>query len=254
VGRTIDLNCDMGESFGPWKMGSDAEVMPHITSANVACGAHAGDPNVMAATVALARHHGVAVGAHPGFPDLQGFGRRAMHFSADEIVNLVLYQLGALWAMARAAGVELHHVKPHGALYNMACADAVVARPIVKAVRAFSPALAVYCLPASRLEEEALNEGLTTIPEGFVDRAYEPFGSLVDRHKPGAVASEPSFATRQALQLASGSVTCADGATLRLQVRTLCVHGDTPGAAQIARDVRAALIEAGYHVSSTLNG
>src|SRR5438874_2375935 len=190
MGRSIDLNCDMGESFGPWKMGSDAEVMPHITSANIARGAHAGDPNVMAATVALARQHGVAIGAHPGFPDLQGFGRREIRFSADEILNMVLYQIGALWAIARAAGVELHHVKPHGALYNMACVDAAMARPIVQAVRAFSPALAVYCLPASRLEEEALQEGLIAIPEGFVDRAYEPNGSLVDRNRPGAVASE----------------------------------------------------------------
>jgi len=253
MGRSIDLNCDMGESFGPWKMGSDAEVMPHITSANIACGAHAGDPNVMAATVALARQHGVAIGAHPGFPDLQGFGRREIRFSADEILNMVLYQIGALWAIARAAGVELHHVKPHGALYNMACVDAAMARPIVQAVRAFSPALAVYCLPASRLEEEALQEGLIAIPEGFVDRAYEPNGSLVGRNKAGAVASEPSFATRQALQLASGSVTCADGTLLSLRVRTLCMHGDTPGAVQIARDVHAALVEVGYHVSSALN-
>jgi UPF0271 protein len=250
----MDLNCDMGESFGLWKVGQDDEVMPHITSANVACGGHAGDPGVMAHTVALAKRHGVAVGAHPGFADLQGFGRRRMALSGDEIANLVLYQLGALWAFVRAEGMELHHVKPHGALYNMACAEASIARPIVEAVRRLSAELPVYCLPGSALEREALECGLTAVPEGFADRAYEPNGSLADRSKPGSVASDPGSAAARAIQLAQGSVTCVDGSTLRLSVATICIHGDTRGAAQNAAAVRNALTEAGFRVSSALDG
>jgi UPF0271 protein len=253
MGRTIDLNCDMGESFGPWTMGADAEVMPHITSANVACGAHAGDPNVMAATVALARLHRVVVGAHPGFPDLQGFGRRPIRLSGAELQNIILYQLGALWAMLRSENMEMHHVKPHGALYNMACADAGVAREVVQAVRRFSISLAIYCLPSSALEQEARSAGMNAVPEGFVDRAYEPNGSLVDRSKAGAVASDLSRAAHQALQLAAGSVVCVDGSKLDLTVRTLCVHGDTPGAPQIAEAVHHALADSGYRVSSALD-
>jgi UPF0271 protein len=249
----IDLNCDMGESFGPWKMGQDEEVLPHVTSANVACGAHAGDPSVMAQTVALARKFGVAVGAHPGFPDLQGFGRRRMTLSGLEIYGLVLYQIGALWGFVRAEGLELHHVKPHGALYNMACADAAVARPIVDAVRSFSRELPIYCLPGSELERGAREQGLAAVPEGFADRAYEPNGSLADRSKPGAVAADHAVAAARAVQLAHGSVTCLDGSTLTLHVRTICIHGDTPGAAQNAAAVRRALTESGFTVSAALD-
>lgn len=252
--RTIDLNCDTGESFGLWKMGQDDEVMPFITSANVACGLHASDPNVMAATVRLARQYNVAVGAHPGFPDLQGFGRRAMRLASHEIYNMTLYQIGALWAIARAEGVELSHVKPHGALYNMAARDVSVARPIAEAVASFSRTLLLYCLPGSVMEDEARQLGLTPIKEGFADRGYEPNGSLVDRHLPGAVASNPSQAVVQALQLAAGSVTCYDGSVLPLQVDTLCVHGDTPGAPQIVQAVAAALRQAGYTVASPPHG
>ena len=243
----------MGESFGQWKMGQDAELMPHISSANIACGAHAGDPNVMAATVALAGRYGVAVGAHPGFADLQGFGRRALQMSTEELRNLVLYQLGALWAFARAEGVDLHHIKPHGALYNMACADPVVARPIVAAVAEFSKNLAIYCLPSSFLEQEALARGLKAVPEGFADRAYQPNGALADRKSAGAVTSDPRIAAARALELASGSVTCVDGSTLKLVVRTICIHGDTPGAPEIAAAVRAALTEQGFQISSSLD-
>jgi len=252
--RSIDINCDMGESFGPWKMGRDDEIMPYISSANIACGAHAGDPNVMAATVALARQHGVVVGAHPGFSDLQGFGRRAYHMSSAELRNLVLYQLGALWAVARAEGLDLHHVKPHGALYNMACADIEIARPIVEAVGQFSKSLAIYCLPSSFLEAETLFYGLEAVPEGFADRAYQPNGSLADRGVPNAVTSDPVLAAARAQQLALGSVTCFDGSTIKLSVRTICVHGDTPGAPEIAAAVRSALIKQGLEISSSLDG
>jgi len=252
--KSIDLNCDMGESFGLWKLGQDEEVMSHITSANVACGGHAGDPSVMARTVALAKQHGVAVGAHPGFADLQGFGRRRIDLSDGEITNLILYQVGALWAFLRAERMDMHHIKPHGALYNMACADAKIAWPIVEGVRRFSAEVSIYCLPGSALESCARERGLVAVREGFADRAYEPNGLLADRSKTGAVASEPSTAAVRALQLASGSVTCLDGSTLRLSVRTICIHGDSPGAAQNALAVRRALEYAGYEVSASLDG
>jgi UPF0271 protein len=249
----IDLNCDMGESYGAWKIGDDAGIMPHVTSANIACGAHAGDPSVMLATVALAKAHDVAIGAHPGFPDLPGFGRRPMALTADEIYAVVLTQLGAIAAIARASGAELHHVKPHGALYNLACADFSVAVPVVRAVRHFSQGLAIYCLPSSFLYAETESNGLFAVAEGFADRAYEPNGSLADRKLAEAVKRDPHAAAEQALQLANGTVLCRDGTVLPLSVDTLCIHGDTPGAAEIAREVRAALLEAGFQITSALN-
>lgn len=246
----LDLNCDMGESFGIWRLGQDEQVMPHITSANVACGMHGGDPSVMQATVALAKKHGVSVGAHPSYPDLQGFGRRPMHLKPDEIRAYVLYQIGALWAIARSKGVDLAHVKPHGALYNVAAKDRSVADPVAKAIADFSHELSLYCLPDSALASAGEEYGLKVVPEGFVDRGYEPNGSLVDRNMAGAVASEPSQAVKQALLLAKGTVICRDGSTLHLSVSTLCVHGDTPGAPEIAHEVNAALTLAGYQLSA----
>jgi 5-oxoprolinase (ATP-hydrolysing) subunit A len=248
--KQIDLNCDMGESFGAWRMGRDEEVMPHITSANVACGLHAGDPSVMMATVKLAKECGVSVGAHPSFPDLQGFGRRVMRMTAEEIRGFVLYQIGALWAVARAAGMDIAHVKPHGALYNMAAKDRSVAQPIAEAVADFSRELSLYCLPSSELEAAGIECGLTIIAEGFVDRGYEPNGSLVDRNEAGAVAADATQAVRQALMLARGEVMCRDGSLLKLEVGTLCVHGDTPGAPEIAREVKAALRAKGYTLAA----
>jgi UPF0271 protein len=244
--KQIDINCDMGESYGVWRLGRDQEVMPHITSANVACGFHAGDPSVMLATVKLAQQFGVSVGAHPSFPDLQGFGRRAMELSADEIRGCVLYQLGALWAVARSVGVELRHVKPHGALYNVASKEHAVAGPIAEAVAAFSRELALFCLPSSQLELAGRESGLITVPEGFVERAYEPNGTLVDRRKPGATLADIGAAAQQALMLASGSVTCHDGSTLALSVSTLCIHGDNPDAPEIAQAVRSTLLAHGF--------
>jgi 5-oxoprolinase (ATP-hydrolysing) subunit A len=252
--KTIDLNCDMGESFGLWHIGQDTDVIPHITTANVACGAHAGDPNVMLSTVRLAKQHGVAVGAHPGFPDLQGFGRRPMRLSPEEIEATVLYQIGALWAIARSEGVKLSHVKPHGALYNMAASDSKMATAIARAVSRFSRELLFYCLPGSESEASAVEHGLTVMREGFVDRAYEPNGSLVDRSIPGAVPQDPSLAAHQALELADGRVRCRDGSLLELRVETLCLHGDTPGAPQIAQAVRSALVQSGYQVKAPAYG
>jgi UPF0271 protein len=243
----------MGESYGAWKIGDDAGIMPYVTSANIACGGHAGDPNVMTATVALAKAHGVAIGAHPGFPDLPGFGRRPMPLTPEEIYSVMLTQLGALWAVARSQGAALHHVKPHGALYNLACADASIAVPVVRSIRDFSSELALYCLPSSQLYKEARTLGVRAVGEGFVDRAYEPNGSLADRKLPGAVKSDPEMAQVQALQLAGGEVVCRDGTKLGLSVGTLCIHGDTPGAAVLAREVRAALTKAGYNLSAALD-
>ncbi len=246
--RTIDINCDMGESFGPWKMGDDEAIMSYITSANVACGAHAGDPDVMVATVRLAKKFGVSVGAHPGYPDLRGFGRRLLSMSRDEVVNMLLYQLGALWGIARADGVELRHVKPHGALYNRACEDRALADAVVEAVWRFSKSVALVGLPGSQVELSTRERGLEYLREGFADRGYEPNGTLRDRKHPDALISDPALAANQALQLAQGHVTCVDGTQLSLQVDTLCIHGDTPGASEIARRVKEALIEAHFEV------
>jgi UPF0271 protein len=246
--KSIDLNCDMGESFGPWKMGQDEAVMPHITSANIACGAHAGDPEVMAATVRLAKSHHVSVGAHPGYPDLRFFGRRPMRLSSDEVISLMLYQLGALWAVARSEGAELCHVKPHGALYNSACANRELAVAVCEAVRRFSADIYLVGLPDSELEAAAGAVGQPFLAEGFADRAYEPNGSLRDRNFQGAMRDDPAAAGRQAVELAGGSVTSYDGTPVKTPVRTICIHGDTPGAPEIARAVRRALESAGYTV------
>ncbi len=248
--KKIDLNCDMGEAYGPWRMGRDEEIMPHVTSANVACGAHASDPNVMAATVRLAKRHGVAVGAHPGYPDLNGFGRRVMPMDPTEVERWVLYQIGALYAIARAEGVELAHVKAHGALYNAAVRDRQLAEAIVRAVKSFSSNLPIFCPPNSEMHNSALAEGLSAVREGFADRGYEPNGSLMHRSLQGAVHSSPERAAMQALQLAEGWVLCHDGTRLDLAVDTVCVHSDTPGAPEIVQAVRLALIEHGVTVSS----
>lgn len=252
--RSIDLNCDMGESFGAWRMGQDETIMPWITSANIACGAHAGDPDVMARTVGLAKEHGVAVGAHPGYPDLQGFGRRRLSMRPDEVTNYVLAQIGALWAIARSEGVALHHVKPHGALYNSAASDAGLAWAIVSAIRIFSPGLVLYCLPGSEMEKAAYEQGISVAREGFADRAYEPNGLLVDRSLRGAVLRVPESAAAHALALAAGKVVARDGTELALSIDTICVHGDTPGAAQIARCINTELASAGYTLAPARRG
>jgi UPF0271 protein len=240
----------MGESFGPWKMGQDVEIMPHVTSANIGCGGHAGDPDVMTATVRLAKRYAVAVGAHPGYPDLRFFGRRPLCFSSDEIVSLMLYQLGALWAIARGEGVEIRHVKPHGALYNSACVQRDLASAVCEAIRRFSPEVYLVGLPRSELEAAAGELGQPFLAEGFADRAYEPNGSLRDRSLPGAMRENPADAARQAVALANGTVTSIDGTALKSPVDTICIHGDTPGAPEIARAVRQALDGAGCAVQA----
>jgi len=245
----IDINCDMGESFGPWTMGADDQVMPHITSANVACGAHAGDPRVMRLTVRAARAYGVSVGAHPGFADLQGFGRREMQVDLSEIEDSIIAQVGALAAIGRAEGVPLRHVKAHGALYNMAARDRVLADAIARAIKAFDPSLIMFGLPASPLIDAGLAAGLRVAAEGFADRAYEPDGSLTPRSRPGAVIHEPALVVDRAVRMVrDGVVLTAAGKEIPLQVDTICVHGDTPGASQLTKRIRAGLEAAGIQV------
>lgn len=239
---SMDLNSDIGESYGIYKIGDDENVMPSITSANLACGFHGGDPDVMARTVELCRAHGVGIGAHPGYQDLAGFGRRVIPLNPSQVENMMLYQLGALAAFTRAQGVALRHVKPHGALYNHAARDLPTARAIARAVARFDANLILVGLANSLLIEAAKEEGIPFAREGFIDRAYKSDGTLVPRSEAGAVDSSPERAARVALQFArDGAVETIDGKILSLQVDTLCIHGDTPGAAHIAAAVQRAL-------------
>ena len=251
----IDLNCDMGESFGRYRLGNDEAIMPFITSANVACGFHAGDPGVMAATVKLAKGSGVSIGAHPGYPDLQGFGRRAMDLSPAEIESCVLYQVAALAGFTRAAGAELVHVKPHGALYNQAAKNREVARAIARAVAQFSRELILVGLAGSLSIEAAEEAGLRAAGEGFADRAYNPDGSLRARNLPGAVYETTEEALAQALRLAREGIQVTSGSqTIRVEVDTICIHGDTPGAEANARALHAGLAAAGVSLQPLHRG
>ncbi|HZZ85146.1 MAG TPA: 5-oxoprolinase subunit PxpA [Anaeromyxobacteraceae bacterium] len=245
----VDLNCDMGESFGAWTLGCDEAAMPLVTSANVACGFHASDPGTMRRTVRLAKRHGVAVGAHPSFPDLVGFGRRALSASAEEIRDDVTYQVGALWAFCRAEGVPLRHVKPHGALYNLAAVDARVADAVAAAVRAVDPGLVLVCLSRSEQVEAARRAGQPFVEEAFADRAYTRAGTLVPRGQPGAVLEDPSeMAERVVRMVRQGTVAALDGGEVALSPGTVCVHGDTPGAVEAIRAIRARLAAEGIAV------
>ena len=251
---TIDLNCDMGESFGAWTMGQDEAVLAHVTSANIACGFHAGDPLTMRRTVAAAVKHGVAIGAHPSLPDLAGFGRREMRVSADETHAMTLYQIGALAAVARSAGAELHHVKPHGALYNMAARDRALADAIAAAVRDFDRTLILVGLAGSELPRAGEAAGLAVAHEAFADRRYEADGSLMARSKTGAVIDDVDAAVAQAISIAArGEAQTADG-TLRIRADTICVHGDRPDAATFARRLREGLEAAGLSIAPLARG
>jgi 5-oxoprolinase (ATP-hydrolysing) subunit A len=244
----IDLNADVGESLGAWSLGEDEALIPLVTSVNVAAGVHAGDPDVIARTVALAAHHGVAVGAHPGYPDLAGFGRREMALSPAEIERSVIYQVGAVWAFVRAAGVELRHVKAHGALYNRAARDADAASAVARAVAAVDPSLRLVALAGSKQVEAGRAAGLRVVEEAFADRAYEADGSLRPRSLDRAVLDEPAAAATQALSIVGGAVTAVDGSSLPVRADTICVHGDLPGAAARAGAVRDALEAAGVEL------
>ena len=249
--RTIDLNCDMGEAFGIYQFGADLDIIESITSANIACGWHAGDPLVMDARVKLCKEHGVAVGAHPGFPDLMGFGRRNMQCSPAEIRAYVLYQLGALQAFVQAHGVKLRHVKAHGNLYNMAAVDIAMATAIAEAVASFDASLVFVGLAGSFLCEAGKAAGLTVASEVFADRAYQANGNLVPRGQPGAVFHEVDQAVQRIVQLVEqGTLTAYDGSILEVQGDTICLHGDTPGAADYARAVREQLESRGIVVQA----
>ncbi|HEV7208572.1 MAG TPA: 5-oxoprolinase subunit PxpA [Mycobacteriales bacterium] len=242
----IDLNSDLGEGFGVWRLGDDEALLAVVSSANVACGFHAGDPTTMRAVTARAAAAGVAVGAQVSYRDLAGFGRRRMDIAPAELTGDVLYQIGALDAFCRVAGTRVGYVKPHGALYNAAVDDEAQAAAVVRAVGEYDAGLAVLGLPGSALLRAAEAAGLPAVAEGFVDRAYTPAGRLVPRGEPGAVLTDPADVVDRAVQMAvAGTVRAADGSTLHLPVRSLCVHGDTPGAVTLARRVRAALEAAG---------
>lgn len=239
---TLDLNCDMGESFGAWKMGNDAEIMPYISSANIACGYHGGDAGVMRETVACALEHGVALGAHPGLPDLQGFGRRIMQLSEQEAYDIVVAQIGTLAGVAASQGARLNHVKAHGMLYNMAIKDRALARGIARAVHDVDKTLIFFGLPGSTLVEEGQALGLKTAGEVFGDRSYQPDGSLTPRSMPGAMITDVEKSIEQVLRMVTeGVVIAQDGTRVSVKADTLCLHGDQPDAVQFAKAVRAAL-------------
>jgi len=246
---TIDLNSDLGEGFGIWTLGDDDALLGVVTSANVACGFHAGDPSTMRRVCATAAACGVAVGAHVGYRDLAGFGRRSIDVDPGELADEVVYQLAALDGFCRLAGTRVRYVKPHGALYNRTVDDADQAGAVVEAVRAYDPDLPVLGLPGSELLATAEAAGMWAVPEAFADRGYAPDGTLVPRSQPDAIVTDPDRVAARAVAMAvDGTVTAVDGSTVAVDARSLCLHGDTPGAAVLARRVRAALVDAGVVV------
>lgn len=246
----IDLNSDLGEGFGPWRMGDDTAMLDIVTSANVAAGGHASDPETMFATLQTATRRGVVVGAHPGYADREGFGRRVIPMAPAEIGRMVVAQTGALSALAQLAGTEVRYVKPHGALGNLAAADAQVADAIAAAVGALSPRLAILAISGTALEQAARGRGIAVFSEIFADRAYLPNGQLVPRSREGAVLHDPAaIADRLLAFLDSGLMPVTDGAPVRLAAQSICVHSDTPGAVAIARDLRERLTAAGVHIA-----
>ena len=241
----VDLNCDLGEGFGRYQLGEDQAVMPLITSANIACGFHAGDPEVMASTVTLAHKYGVAVGAHPGYPDLQGFGRRDMALSPGALAAALAYQLGALAAFTRMAGTQLVHVKPHGALYNLAARDKPTAKTIAETVSGFDPQLILVGLAGSELVRAGREVGLRVANEGFPDRTYQLDGQLTPRSQDGALISEPEQVAENAVRLVTEGIAVDEG---WVKIDTLCMHGDHESAVENARLVRDVLHSAGVEV------
>jgi len=247
---TVDLNADCGESFGPWTMGDDRAILQVVTTANVACGFHAGDPDTMLTTVEIAKENGVSVGAHPGFADLAGFGRRHIAMSAAEITRMVAYQIGAVAAVASIAGVKLSHVKAHGALSNVAMADKDVADAIAAAVQSVDSSLTLLAIATTELERAGREHGLSVAAEVFADRAYEPNGELVSRKRPGAVIHDPEDAARRVIRMVEeNAIIAEDGTRIRTHIDSICVHGDNPDAVATARTVRAALEKAGVRIA-----
>ena len=247
----IDLNCDMGESFGAWRMGNDLEILDHVTSANIACGFHAGDPTTMRKTVEAAVAKGVAVGAHPGLPDLQGFGRRTMAVSPAEAYDLTVYQIGALAAFVQAAGGRLAHVKAHGALYNMAAKDPQLSEAIARAVHDVDPDLVLFGLAGSETIRAAEKVGVRAAGEVFADRSYQDDGSLTPRSRPDAMIEDADRAAAQVRRMVcDGVVRSTSGAEVAVRADTLCIHGDQPGALAFVKRIRIELERAGVDVKA----
>ncbi|WP_022664348.1 LamB/YcsF family protein [Desulfospira joergensenii] len=249
--KKIDLNCDMGESFGAYKIGMDQEVMEFISSANIACGFHAGDPLVMDRTVKAAVKNHVGIGAHPGYPDLMGFGRRSMALSPEEIRHYLVYQIGALAGFCKTNNTRLQHVKPHGALYLDAVEDKDVARAVAEAIIGLDPGLIFVALAGQKgetMRQMGRDLGLKVAFEAFPDRAYTPEGTLVSRKEPGAVISDPELVAQRALDMAAGFVTAVDGTRIDLDAQTLCVHGDNRAALDLVRTIKLKLEDNGFNV------
>jgi UPF0271 protein len=249
MSKTVDLNCDMGESFGAYRLGRDEEILKYVTSANIACGFHAGDPATMRRTVKLCLEHGVAIGAHPGFQDLAGFGRRNMEITPEEAYELVVYQLGALWGFVRAEGGRLQHVKPHGALYNMAARSPQLAQAIAEAVCRVDPELILFGLAGSELIKAGKQAGLVTASEAFADRTYQADGSLTPRRLPNSLLTDQRQAAAQVIRMvAEGKVRSLQGSDVEIQADTICIHGDGAHAVEFAETLRASLADAGIAV------
>jgi UPF0271 protein len=247
--RHLSLNADLGESFGAWQMGDDRQILPLVTTANVACGFHAGDPLVMRHSLRLARQHGVSIGAHPSFPDLQGFGRRKMTIQPDELEAIILYQIGALSGLARAEKIEVTHVKPHGALSNMACADIIIAETVARAVRAHDSQLILLAPALSPLAAAGLAAGLRVVTEIFADRAYLDDGQLMPRNRAGAVIHDPVMAEAHvASMLREGAIISHSGKRLPTSIGSVCVHGDGAEAVEMARHLRRSLEQQAYQL------
>ncbi|MEN2768704.1 LamB/YcsF family protein [Ornithinibacillus xuwenensis] len=247
--KRIDLNCDMGESYGVYTFGGDQELMNHITSANIACGAHAGDPNVMHQTVALAKKNGVSIGAHPGFPDIVGFGRRKIEMSPEEIYRWTIFQIGSLQAFCKAHHVALHHVKPHGALYHVAARNKEAAKAIAQAVYDVDNSLILYGLAGSELLTEGRKHGLTVASEVFADRTYQKDGTLTPRTEQNALIHDPHKAIEQVKRMiVHGKVEAVDGSQLTIEADTICIHGDNPQAISFAERLQKELIKLGIDV------
>jgi UPF0271 protein len=251
---TIDLNCDLGESLGAWRMGDDEAMLGIVSSANVACGFHAGDPAGILQTLRHAKAQGVAVGAHVAYPDLAGFGRRNMDVTSADLFALVIYQIGALRGLAAATGTTVRYVKPHGALYNTIAHDERQAHDVIHGILAIDPGLALVALAGSPLMSWARASGLRVVAEAFADRAYMPDGSLVSRRQPGAVLHDPAEVAERMLRLVQeGVVKSIDGSLVEVKAESICVHGDSPGAVAMARELKARLLASGVAVQSFVN-
>jgi 5-oxoprolinase (ATP-hydrolysing) subunit A len=251
MSKKIDLNCDMGESFGAWRMGNDAALMDYVSSVNIACGFHAGDSTVIRKTVETAIKKGVSVGAHPSFPDLQGFGRREMKLSTEEIFDIVLYQISAVKGIGESMGIKLHHVKPHGALYNQAARDEKLAAAVAKAVKSIDKNLILYGLSGSHLISEAEKIGLVTASEVFADRTYTNDGNLTPRSESNALIADTEQAVAQVLQMIGDqTVTATTGEKIPIKADTVCIHGDGENALEFAKTIRESLLKNGVEVSA----